>query len=579
MQSTGRKARRLGLVCLFNTVVRYVPSIDKSLSPQLRMQDNAWYNSVGIWAGLAAVLAVHIQKTDDKSIACCDAKSNKISDPSPIIYRASEVAKHNTKDAGIWVTYKSGVYDITTFVANHPGGTDKIMLAAGSNIEPFWKLYTQHTSSALATQILESLRIGDLHADDVKAAETAAAATALTEGDPYKKDPIANPLQITHVLYPRNAEAPKALLAESWITGPGLFFVRNHHPVPQIDPRTVDRYEIQVQLNNTPGATSAIPCTLTLADLKNNYKKVSIVSTIQCGGNRRAEMNSCGKTFGCPWEAQAISTAEWTGAKLCEVLRDMGVTMESAEQNGIKHVVMIGAEDMQASIPISKALDPYGDTLLAYKMNGEDIPPSHGYPLRMIVPGVVGVRNVKWLKKIILSKEEAVGQWQRGIAYKGFGPSITSVEGIEVEAIPSLQQQPVQSAITVPTQGASFTPGEAVSVKGYAYSGGGRGIVRVDVSSDGGKSWKTATLTDGKEQPLDRAWAWTLWEAEVTLPKSVAKINAQSNEKTTVELICKATDASYNVQPDSIKGIWNLRGINNNAWHRVNVVLDEPSEE
>ncbi len=105
--------------------------------------------------------------------------------------------------------------------------------------------------------------------------------------------------------------------------------------------------------------------------------------------------------------------------------------------------------DMQASIPIRKAMDPYGDTLLAYEMNGSPLPAAQGYPLRCIAPGVAGVRNVKWVRKIILSAEEAEGPWQRGMAYKGFGPSVTSLEGIDVEAIPSLQEQPVQVRVCV----------------------------------------------------------------------------------------------------------------------------------
>ncbi len=83
--------------------------------------------------------------------------------------------------------------------------------------------------------------------------------------------------------------------------------------------------------------------------------------------------------------------------------------------------------------------------------------------------------------------------------------------------------------------------------------------MRVDVSIDGGKNWHTAKLTQGSEQPMDQSWAWTFWECDVDIPKDVGQ----------VEIICKATDASYNVQPDTVTGIWNLRGINNNAWHRV----------
>lgn len=133
------------------------------------------------------------------------------------------------------------------------------------------------------------------------------------------------------------------------------------------------------------------------------------------------------------------------------------------------------------------------------------------------MPGHVGVRNVKWLTDITLSAEEAEGPWQRGMAYKGFGPSTKTLDGIDVEAIPSLQEQPVQSAIMTPKSGSIFSTGPNL-IQGYAYSGGGRGIVRVDVSSDAGKSWVTASLRSGKEQPLDRAWAWTFWDCVVDIP-------------------------------------------------------------
>lgn len=158
---------------------------------------------------------------------------------------------------------------------------------------------------------------------------------------------------------------------------------------------------------------------------------------------------------------------------------------------------------------------------------------------------------------------------------------------IDVEAIPSLQEQPVQSAITLPRPGSKVAAGEPVTVRGYAYSGGGRGIVRVDVSADNGLTWRTATLTEGNQQPLDRAWGWTFWECDVDVPslptdytqhpKASTREAASRQTGMELRLICKATDASYNVQPDSVEGIWNLRGINNNAWHRVtvNVVHDE----
>jgi sulfite oxidase len=144
---------------------------------------------------------------------------------------------------------------------------------------------------------------------------------------------------------------------------------------------------------------------------------------------------------------------------------------------------------------------------------------------------------------IVLSKEEAPGSWQRGMAYKGFSPSLKSLNGVDVEAIPSVQEQPVQSVVLGPLE---VTAGETATLSGYAYSGGGRGIVRVDVSTDKGHTWKQATLGDGSHQDLDKAWAWTFWELDYEVPDICGSI----------DVVCKATDSSYNVQPDSVKGAY-----------------------
>jgi len=109
-----------------------------------------------------------------------------------------------------------------------------------------------------------------------------------------------------------------------------------------------------------------------------------------------------------------------------------------------------------------------------------------------------------------------------------------------------------------------------LQVKGFAWSGGGRGIVRVDVSADDGATWHTATLGQGSEQPRHKAWAWTFWEAEVPLPAAAV---AHAGTR----LVCKAVDAAHNSQPESVASVWNLRGLANNAWHRVPIrVVEEP---
>lgn len=573
------------------------------------------------------------------------SKSQSQSKASLPIYTLDEVKKHDNINAGAWVVYKDHVYDITKFIANHPGGKEKIMLAAGGDIAPYWNFYQQHFNTKLPMEILESLKIGKLHEDDYLIMQKLEAES--DTNDPFCNDPKLSPLMNYHCKKPINAEAPGFLLTENWITPINLWFVRNHHPIPYVNvegstkegkdkddkdnkenkenkddkkkKKEVEKidYQLELEVNaaksilsaakynlnlnsgvgyctvedkdkdkdkeknkdkdkdkgkekekSNSNSNSKLTVSLNFSDLKNSFKPHTIVSTVQCGGNRRLGMNLLERTNGSPWDVSAISTAKWTGVRLRDILESVGITEDiiESDQCDIKHVIFEGVDGMLASIPIDKAISRGGDVLMAFEMNDEPLPPQHGYPLRAVIPGHVGVRNVKWVSKIVLSSEEATGPWQRGMSYKGFNPSVKSLEGIQVEDIPSLQEQPVQSAITLPLADCEVLvdPEDGtglLDVKGYAYSGGGRGIVRVDVSIDGGKTWKTASLKGGSEQPLNRAWAWTLWECDFKLTgEDVGK---------KLEIISKATDASYNVQPDTTEGVWNLRGINNNSWHRV----------
>jgi len=465
-------------------------------------------------------------------------------------YTRAEVGKHTTAQTGVWVTYKEGVYDVTDFIANHPGGKDKIMLAAGKAIDPFWRIYQQHEGRGTAVSQLEKMRIGDL-ADPGPALRT--------ESDPYDADPERHPGLIFHNNKPANAELPTELMMDAWLTPNPVWFIRHHHPVPVVDGK---KYRLILD------GEGAKPVTLTLEDIKTRFLKREVCTTLQCGGNRRCELDKIEKTSGIPWGVGAISTAKWGGVYLREVLLHCaGVSLEGIESTGsAHHVVFHGMDDMQASIPIEKALGPYGDVLLAYEMNGEPLPPEHGFPLRVVVPGVVGVRNVKWVGRISVSLEEAQGPWQRGIAYKGFSPNVKSFDGIDVEAIQSMQEMPVQSSIVFPKPGTTIDLDD-INCSGFAWSGGGRGIVRVDVSADGGKTWITADLGAGSEQNMTRAWAWTFWEASVPVPEEL-----RGKE---VTLLCRATDSSYNTQPERPEPIWNLRGLNCNCWHQVSVKHDD----
>jgi len=281
---------------------------------------------------------------------------------------------------------------------------------------------------------------------------------------------------------------------------------------------------------------------------------------------------------GLAWDVGAISTAEWRGVRLSDVLAYCGVTNDTAAANKLQHIQFEGLDHdattcYGASIPISVALNPNRDVLLAFEMNGEPLTRDHGFPVRAIVPGTVAARNVKWLGRIIASPNESQNHWQQR-DYKSFSPEI-DWHNVEWRSAPAIQEMPLQSAITSPGPNTKLAAKQGTSeieitVRGYAWSGGGRNIARVDVSADDGLSWHTAELNPdaGANQPYNKAWAWTLWESTFVLPPAVAAAVAAKGE-TEVSLLCRAVDASYNSQPERGESIWNLRGVVNNAWHRV----------
>lgn len=168
------------------------------------------------------------------------------------------------------------------------------------------------------------------------------------------------------------------------------------------------------------------------------------------------------------------------------------------------------------------------------------------------------------MTKIIASKEESASHWYRK-DYRAFSPSANTSNPNFDKAIP-IQEYPIQSAICQPAPGTTVQGG-TIPVRGYAWSGGGRGIVRVDVSIDGGKTWHEATLqASQQDKRRHREWAWTLWEAELPL---------EAGSAGPIEIICKATDTSLNTQPETAVGIWNMRGLVHNAWHRIQVNVEQ----
>jgi sulfite oxidase len=487
-------------------------------------------------------------------------------DPKLPRFRLSEVRKHDAKSGSPWVTHEDKVYDITDWVGAHPGG-DVILRAAGGSIDPYWNIFTIH-KSPYVLEILDQYKIGFIDIADLVDGKPGAEAIE----DPFADDPTRDPRLLTLTAKPRNAEPPASELTETFLTPNELFYVRNHMWVPVVEPNSQDHCLTIELLDGTVKSYS-------ISDLRERFKSHKVTVALQCSGNRRADMTKyAAKTNGLQWKVGAISCAEWEGVKLADVLADAGFPVYEAlsGNNEAKHVQFGGMEAYGASIPLLTAIDPRGDVLLAYGMNGKPLPRDHGFPLRAIVPGHVAARSVKWLSHISLSDEESSSQWQRR-DYKCFGPNVGASP--DWDSAPAIQEMPITSAITkvqleepTNTEKANGTPQSRAEIHGYAYSGGGREIVRVDISTDGGKTWDQAKLLSDYKTGQDgrKTWAWKRWVYKGAVPLTEP---GEGTKKCTT-LMVKATDEAYNSQPESYNAIYNVRGNLSTAWHKMQVCAE-----
>lgn len=378
----------------------------------------------------------------------------------------------------------------------------------------------------------------------------------------YSQEPPRHPILQINSQEPFNAEPPRSALISSYVTPVDFFYKRNHGPIPVVD--DIERYSVSIRglVDN--------PKELYMKDIL-NLPKYNVAATLQCAGNRRTAMSKIRTVKGVGWDVAAIGNAEWGGAKLADVLELVGIPkLTGTTSSGGKHVEFVSIDmckeekggPYKASIPLIQATNPEADVLIAYEMNGEPLNRDHGYPLRVIVPGVIGARSVKWLDFIHITAEECQGFFMQK-DYKMFPPSV-DWDNINWSSRRPLMDFPVQCVICSLEDMNVIKPG-MVTIRGYAVSGGGRGIERVDVSVDGGKTWMEASRYQKKGLPYiadndvtrDK-WAWVLFEAQADITDST-------------EIIAKAVDTAANVQPENVDSIWNLRGVLNTSWHRVRV--------
>jgi sulfite oxidase len=351
---------------------------------------------------------------------------------------------------------------------------------------------------------------------------------------------------IVHEDEPFNAETGLAALAEGPLTATDAFYVRGHAAVPEIDPAA---WRLHVH-----GLVER-ELDLSLATLREAFREREVTATLQCAGNRRAGLIAVRDIPGeAPWGPGATGTATWTGVALADVLALAGPLLEAAHVGFDGADLCSEAEPAQrfgGSIPLEKACRP--EVLLAWAMNGGPLPPVHGAPLRVVVPGYIGARSVKWLERIEVRSTPWQGYFQH-VVYRLLPEDGLPGPGVGIP----LGLVALNSAVLSPADGETVAAG-LVEVRGYAFAGGERHVARVDVSLDGGASWSQAELLED----LGR-WAWRHWRITVDLAPGEH------------EILVRAWDSSAATQPEDAAALWNPKGYVNNARPRVRVRAAAP---
>ena len=326
------------------------------------------------------------------------------------------------------------------------------------------------------------------------------------------------------------------------ITPLGLHYLLIHFDIPAV---SASDYKLTI------GGHVSKPLLLSLDDVKAR-RATTVAVTLECAGNGRARLSP--RPMSQPWLGEAVGNAEWTGTPLAPLLEEAGVRSGAVDVvfTGLDRGVQGGVDQWyERSLSLADASRP--EVLLAYAINGAPLPPQHGYPLRLIVPGWYGMTHVKWLRSITVTDRPFSG-YQQATAYH-----YRTVQGESGEPVTRINPRALMVPPGMPDfmSRTRFVEAGVHTVEGRAWSGKGA-IVKVELSDDGGRTWSPAVL-----QTSSSPYAWRRWtfEWDATRPGEY-------------ELCVRATDEAGNVQP--LETRWNLEGVENNAVQRVAVVVGAP---
>lgn len=370
---------------------------------------------------------------------------------------------------------------------------------------------------------------------------------AMQEPDPFKLFNISDQMTILNDR-PWNIES-KAHLLNDRVTPNQYMFIRNNGIMP--DDIDVGSWKLTVN-----GESALNSKEYTLEELKRNFKHYTYQLTLECGGNGRKEFNPPAK--GNQWGVGAVHCSNWTGIRLKDLLDDIGVASDAVyiAYYAADHHLSRNPEKEPISrgMPMSKAMED--ETLIAFQLNGEDIPLAHGYPLRLVAGGWPASVSGKWLNRIRIRNVVHDGAKMTGQSYRVPKNPVAPGEIVDDQDMVIIESMPVKSLITAPKTGAVLKQKRSLTIQGHAWAGDLK-VEKMDYSIDFGSTWQSCKLTE----PVNRL-AWQHFEAAVEFP-----------ENGYYEIWARATDSKGKKQPMVIPG-WNPKGYLNNACHRIAIKVE-----
>lgn len=344
---------------------------------------------------------------------------------------------------------------------------------------------------------------------------------------------------------PWNIESAAHLLDDK-ITPNSAMFIRNNGRIPE----NIDASNWVLTID---GESIKQPKSYSLSDLKTKFKQHTYQLTLECGGNGRSEYDPPAK--GNQWSVGAVHCASWTGVRLKDILNDVGMKDDAvyiAYHSADTHLSGDPSkEPISRGCPVSKAMEE--ETLLAFQMNGKDIPLAHGYPLRLVAGGWPASVSGKWVNRISVRDIVHDGPKMTGTAYRVPCKSVAPGEKVKDEDMCIIESMPVKSLITYPKTGAMIKKDKTLSIRGHAWAGDFE-VSKMEYSIDFGATWETCIL----DKPSNRL-AWQHFSADIKFPKTGY-----------YEVWARATDSNGVSQPMVVPG-WNPKGYLNNACHRIAV--------